>query len=183
MKIIEFDEIKNNKYFWLYFLSTAFPLAIDTKEDIGLSDFIYENYDCVSEASDWVDTFVQYNDSIMEENDGYADNPTSIVISLDDEEYIIQYHPGDTLYLQNGSIIASTGPHFDIHKIGFQLFQSITEKIYDLQKAILILPIVYVKKSEEKSAKELIHKMIQNLPVNHEHQNKIIDMIIEGIEV
>lgn len=183
MKIVSFDEIKGNEYFWLYFLSTAFPLAIDTEEDIGLSDFIYENYDCVSSASDWVDSFVQYTDGIMEENDGYADDPTSVVISAGNEEYIIQYHPGDTLYLYNGKVIASTGPHYDINKLDFQLFRSITEKIDDFQKAILLLPIVSVKESEEKSAKELINKFILKLPINPEHHDKIIDMIIEGIKI
>ncbi len=183
MKVVEFDEIKNNEFFWLYFLSTAFPLAIDIKEDITLSNFIYENYDCVSTASDWVDSFVQYTDSIMKENDGYVDNPTSIVLSVENEEYIVQYHPGDTLYLHNGKTIASTGPHYDIHKLDFQLFQSITDKIDDSQKTILILPIVSINESEEKEAKELIYKLILKLPVKSNHCDKIVNMIIEGLKV
>lgn len=183
MRFVEFDEIKSNEFFWLYFFSTAFPLAIDTKEDVCLSDFIYENYDCVSAASEWVDSFVQYTDGVMEENDGYTDNPTSVVLSVENEEYIVQYHPGDTLYLQNGRTIASTGPHYDIHKLDFQLFQSITEKIDDFQKTLLILPIVSIKKSEEKVAKELIYKLILKLPVKSDHHNKIVDMIIEGLKV
>lgn len=183
MKMIEFDEIKSNEFFWLYFLSTAFPLAINTKEDIDLSDFIYENYGCNPSASEWIDSFVQYTDGIMEENDGYVDNPTSVVLWIENQEYIVQYHPGDTLYLQNGRIIASTGSHYDIHKFDFQLFQSITERIDDFQKAILILPIISVKKSEEKVAKELIYKLILKLPIKSEHRNKIVDMIIEGVKV
>lgn len=182
MKVVEFNDIKNNEFFWLYFLSTSFPLAIDIKEDIDLSDFIYENYDCVSATSEWIDSFVQYTDGIMEENDGYADNPTSIVLSVENEEYIVQYHPGDTLYLQNGRTIASTGPHYDIHKLDYQLFQSITERIDDFQKAILILPIVSIKSSEEKVAKELISQLIQKLPVKSTHHNKIVEMIIEGLK-
>ena len=183
MKIIKFEDIKDNNYFWLYYLSTSFPLAIDAKEDVSLSEYIYENYDCVTSASEWVNSFVQYTDNIIEENDGYVENPTSIIFSVDNEEYTIQYHPGDTLYLYNGSLIASTGPHYDIHKISFQLLQSITNKIDDVQKALLILPIVYINQFEEEKSKNLIHKLIVELPINSEHYDKITDMIVEGLKV
>lgn len=183
MKIVDFNEIKDNECFWLYFFSTAFPLALDADEDISLSEFIYENYDCISEASEWVDSFVQYTDGIMEENGGYAENPTSVVLKAENDEFVIQYHPGDTLYFQNGDAIGSTGPHYDIHKLDFQMFQSVTEKTDDFQKAILILPIVSVRKSEARAAKELISELIMKLPVRPEHRTKIIGMILEGITV
>ena len=177
MKIIAFEEIKNNPFFWLYFLSTGFPLAVDAEEDIDLSDFMMENYACDTAESEWLHSFLQCTDNILNENDGYIDNPTSMII----DEYTIQYHPGDTLYLHKGKIIASTGAHYDIHQLDFPHFQAITEKLDDFQKALLLLPIVFIKPSEQNSAEELIRKLLLNLPVKPEHHHKITDMILEGI--
>lgn len=183
MKIVEFDEIRSNAYFWLYFLATAFPLAMDTEEDTDLSDFIYEYYEQTSDASEWIDAFVQYTDGIMEENDGYADDPTSVVLAVENEEYIIQYHPGDTVYLRNRETFASTGPHYDIHKLDFQQFQAITKTIDDFQKAVLLLPVVYIKESEVQEAEALICQLLLKMPVRPEHRSRITDMIIEGIKI
>jgi len=183
IKMVAFDEIRDNEYFWLYFLSTAFPLAMDVAEDINLNEFIDNNYDCETDASEWVDSFVQYTEEVMDDGDGYVDEPNAISVSVENEEYIIEYHPGDTLYFQNGKLIASTGPEYEVHVITFEHFRHLTEKIDDFFKAILILPLVYVEQSEEAAAKELVNKLIEELPIYSWHRSLIADMIIEGLKV
>ena len=181
VKFINFKEIENNPDFWLYFLSVSFPLAYDETEDIALADFIYENYICGSDASEWVSEFVQYSEHIMQMNDGYAENPTSVMITANQEEYIIQYHPGDTLYFKNQKEIASTGAHYDIHKIAFEDFIKINQECGFI--SILLLPIVRLDESEIPDADALIQAFLAKMPVREEHRIQLSDMIIEGLKL
>lgn len=178
MKVIDFKEIENCSYFWLYFLSTAFPLAYDEKEDINLAEFIYENYD-LEIANEWIDEFVQYNEDIMQENDGYSENPTAIVIETNGDKYTVQYHPGDTLYFKEDEEISSTGAHYDIHKITFSNFATIKQNCGFI--SVLLLPIVYINETEVDEAFSMIQTFLEKMPVNEEHRNQITNMIIEGI--
>ncbi|MBR1555625.1 MAG: immunity protein 19, partial [Oscillospiraceae bacterium] len=174
-------EIENNPDFWLYFLSVSFPLAYDETEDIALADFIYENYVCESDASEWVSEFVQYSENIMQTNDGYAENPTSVRITANQDEYIIQYHAGDTLYFKNQKEIASTGAHYDIHKIAFEDFIKINRECGLI--SALLLPIVWLDESEINDADALIQIFLDKIPVKEEHRSQITDMIIEGLKL
>lgn len=179
MKIVEFKEIESSSYFWLYFLSTAFPLAYDETKDIGLTEFIYENYD-LDAAGAWIDEFVQYHESIMQDNDGYTENPTAIVIAKDRDTYTVQYHPGDTLYFKGDDVIASTGAHYDIHKITFKDFVTINKSCGFI--SVLLLPIVCINETEINDAYFLIQTFLEKLPVKKKHRRQIINMIIEGLK-
>lgn len=178
MKIVEFKEIESSSYFWLYFLSTAFPLAYDETEDINLAEFICENYD-LDAAGKWVNKFVQYNESIMQYNDGYAENPTAVVIAQNKDIYTIQYHPGDTLYFKGIDEIASTGANYDIHKITFEDFVNINKSCGFI--SVLLLPIVFINESEINDAYSLIQAFLEKMPVKKKHRSKITNMIIEGL--
>lgn len=178
MKIVDFKEIKSCSYFWLYFLSTAFPLAYDDEGDIDLAEFIYENYD-LEIANEWIDEFVQYRENIMQESDGYSEEPTAIVIDTNGDKYTVQYHPGDTLYFKGDKKIASTGAHYDIHTITYGDFVAINQKCGFI--SVLLLPIVYINEAEENDAFSMIKTFLQKLPVNVEHRSQITNMIIEGI--
>ena len=181
MKIIEFDEIQNNIHFWLYFLSVTFPLAVNPQNDTDLSDFISENYDCNS-ASEWVNSFLFPDENPYDDNDGYSDNPVTVAVKADNQEYTVQFHQGDTLFLLNEKLIASTGSHYDIHKISFQNFIHLTEKIQNPKKSLLILPIAYINECDVKSAEKFVSGLISELNINLPHINIISEMIIEGLK-
>lgn len=110
------DEIINNKSFWSYFLSVNFPNAYDETTDTDISELLDE-YD-----NKWIHEFTQYSEEIFDENDGYVDNPNTIELNLNGHDFMIEFHPGDTVYFIDGQQTGCTGAHFIIKKIDFQLF-------------------------------------------------------------
>ena len=83
------------------------------EKDVSVSDFMKEI--CTEESRRWWDAFTGYYDGILEESDGYLDEPTTLETSLSQERMLkIQFHPGNTLYYINGEKIGSTGPHWEL---------------------------------------------------------------------
>lgn len=180
MKLVEFEQVAGNPYFWLYYLSVCFPLAFDEEEEMTLADFIYENYDCDGEAAAWVDAFVQFSEEIMQAHDGHAEDPTTVVVKAAAEEYAVQFHPGDTIFFRNGQEIGSTGPNYDVQKLSFSAFVRLYQAIGFA--SALVLPMVCVKEAESEQAAVLIRSLLSRMQLEEEHLDLVTDMIVAGLQ-
>lgn len=180
MKNVEFSEIKDKQFFWFYFLC-SFPKAYDPDEDSMLADFIQEHY-CSKESFQWWNSFTQYYDGVFDEYDGYVEDPSTIVIPVGENEYSIQFHPGDTEYYLNGEKIGSTGPSYVVSKIKYSDFTEIVTTVNDPLKAFLLLPLVYIEESEIEPAREYVMQVLKMLPVLPEHYETILKTLIVGMK-
>lgn len=101
-----------NKKFWTGFIATSFPTALDEETDLSLPEIIEEN-----KAADinWWKNFTKWYDGVLEETDGYIDEPETLICNLTSSQTLkIEFHPGDTVYYVNDRQIAATGGEYSI---------------------------------------------------------------------
>ncbi len=171
-----FDEL--GKSFWLYFISTQFPNASDETSDTGLDEFISENYELDYE---WIDSFTQYYDGVIDENDGYVDNPNYISLVLNNHDFKIEFHAGDTLYFLDGIQIGCTGPHFILRTLSFSDFTELTESIGDARLILLVTPMLALEKQNVSYISKIIKSGLAMLNFDKEHIETMSEMIISGL--
>lgn len=183
MKKVDIEAIIGNEFFWLYFISTSFPNALDEEEDISLVDFMYENYDRLSdeECGEWIDDFVQFSEDVMDENDGYIDDPTAVELLLNNNNFIIEFHPGATIYKFNNKEIGETSGNYKIRTLSWEDFDSFVNGCPDPRIPLLILPVLALEEAVIPKVKEMITAGLNLLEFKKEHINKIADMIICGL--
>ncbi|MDE7294818.1 MAG: immunity protein 19, partial [Oscillospiraceae bacterium] len=178
----DIEAIIGNNSFWLYFISTSFPNALDEEEDISLSDFIYENYD-FSSAEEWVDDFVQFSEDVLDENGGYVDDPNSIELSnlKNNYNFRIEFHPYSTLFIFNDKEIGAIEGHYKIRTLSWEDFNSFINGCPDPRIPLLMLPVLALEEAMIPKAKEIITAGLNLLEFKKEHINKIADMIANGL--
>lgn len=69
----------SNRNFWTGFIATSFPTALEEETDMSLTELITENGMC---DTSWWDNFTKYYDGVLEESDGYVDEPETIICEL-----------------------------------------------------------------------------------------------------
>lgn len=176
----DLNDILNNQNFWIYFFLTSFPLALDDNEEKDMMEFIEEEYDC-SQIQLWYRKFVKYYDGVIEENDGYIDNPTTIEISLNYNKILkIEFHPGDTIYFIDNIEIGCTGPEYVVKKISWNNFIELINNL-DKKSIFLLLPMAYIKKDDKDMVKKFLMHNIQVLPFKSIHYNMIVSMLLNGL--
>ena len=173
-----FDEIICNSSFWLYFVSTQFPNAFDDVYDTSPDEFISENYEF---DEDWIDDFTQYYDGIMDEKDGYVDNPNYISLTLNHHEFKIEFHAGDTLYFLDGIQIGCTGPHFILGTLSFQDFTELLKNVEDVRIYLLVLPMLAMEKNNIPYMNEIVESALFSVGFCKEHTEIIAKMITDGL--
>lgn len=168
--------IIDNKSFWIYFLATNFPQALDDDSDMDLSDFITDNYEY---DEDFINEFTQYSEDIFDTNDGYVDNPYTIEIN----RFKIKFHPGDTVYFLDGVQIGCTGGHFVLKTVSMQTFKNLIDGVEDTRIPLLILPMLALNDNGQDIINiiKIIQAGLNCIEIKKEHINKITDMIISGI--
>ncbi len=172
-----FNEIMNNNSFWLYFVSTQFPNAFDDVYDTSLCEFISENYEPDEE---WIDDFIQYYDGIIDENDGYADNPNYINLTLNNHDFKIEFHAGDTLYFLDGVKIGCTGPHFILETLLFRDFTELLKNVEDVRINLLVMPMLAPEKNNILYINEIVESALSSIGFCEEHIKIIAKMITYG---
>ncbi|MDE6053434.1 MAG: hypothetical protein K2G55_06690, partial [Lachnospiraceae bacterium] len=76
-QIIEYSDLISNDNFMPWFFMTNFPEGIDKLKDCSLFEIIQEN--CILDET-WVDNLTGYYEGVLDENDGYVENPKAIMI-------------------------------------------------------------------------------------------------------
>lgn len=78
-----------NRDFGVGFMATSFPTALEEEMDMSLTDLMIENGMC---NRSWWDNFTKYYDGVLEESDGYVDEPETLICELADHRF---YQYGD----------------------------------------------------------------------------------------
>lgn len=179
MKMLTLDDLNfSNKKFQPGFIATSFPTAFDEEADSSLGEIIEENHlaDC-----SWWDDFTGYYEGILEETDGYLENPQTFVYDLTPSKSLkIEFHPGDTVYFINDQKIACTGPHYEIQI--FPLADLLEYVKFETRQEIflLLLPLVSIKEEDAARAVEIVQNILREfLPPSFREQ--IANCIIYGL--
>ncbi len=150
--MISLQEIDfSNRNFWSGFIATSFPTALEEETDMSLTELMIENGIC---DTSWWDNFTKYYDGVLEESDGYIDDPETILCELAPTQTLtIQFHPGDTVYYINDKQIACTGGHYNIQVIPFR---ELLSSIKNQQIFLLLLPLSVIHQQDKDEAVQII---------------------------
>lgn len=159
MKSLAFNDLDfSNKEFWRGFITTSFPTALDEESDMSLTEIIEENN---LANHKWWDDFTGYYDGILDETDGYLDDPKMFLCNLTPTEVLkVEFHPSDTVYFINNKEIACTGAHYHIHIFSFPELLEYAKSKSNYQILLLLLPLTYIKKEDAKDAAKIIQKVL-----------------------
>ncbi|MDE5738039.1 MAG: hypothetical protein K2H93_06730 [Oscillospiraceae bacterium] len=180
MKKVIINSVMNNKFFWLYFISSSFPNALSENDEITLCEFMFEHYD-YDAVKKWVNDFVQYTENIIDDCDGYVDEPTTLCIVLNENNYQIAFHPGDTIYYLNGKKIGCTGPAYEIQSITWNIYCDLIDGVKDSRIALLLLPVLNLDNAHVKEVKNIIFFGLRKIDLNPNDFEQIASMMISGI--
>lgn len=155
----------SNKKFWTGFVSTSFPTALDDATDTSLSEMIQEN-----NAADikWWGNFTRYYDGVLEETDGYIDEPETLICNLTSTQILkIDFHPGDTIYYINDRQIACTGGDYNIQIFPLTDLLKYMESRNDNRIFLLLLPLTVIRNQDVANATEIISNILQEFFDKH----------------
>lgn len=151
-----------NKSFWPGYIISSFPTALDEDEDMSLSEVMEENE--IDFNMVWWNDFTKYYDGVLEETDGYVDDPEMLICKLTDFQILkIEFHPGDIVYYMNDKQIACTGGEYKIHIFPFADLQKYTERQNDKRLFLLLLPLVIIDGKEVICATEAISSALEEV--------------------
>lgn len=148
----------SNRDFWIGYMATSFPTALDEKTDMSLIELIEENETI---DTSWWNNFTKYYDGVFEETDGYIDDPETLSCNLTSAQTLkIEFHPGDTIYYINDRQIACTGGHYNIQIFPFENLSNFLE---DKRIFLLLLPLTVIDKTNADKATEIISNALQEI--------------------
>ena len=154
MKKVSMKDI-DNLYFWVNYFGCSYPNAYDEEEEVSASDIMQEML--TEEGGRWWAQFPGFYDGILEQNDGYLDEPATLEVMMAQDKYAkIEFHPGDTLYYINGEKIGSTGPHWEIRKIPYEEVRQLLALENGCQLYLLFLPLAVIRPEETDSVRREI---------------------------
>lgn len=168
----------SNRKFWTGFVATSFPTALDEETDMSLPEIIEEN-----EAADtkWWDNFTKYYDGVLEEADGYVDEPETLVCDLTPGQTLkIEFHPGDTVYYINDKQIACTGGEYHIHIFPIKDLFNFMDVKNDKRLFLLLLPLAVVSGRDTDNALKIISNTLREIFDKH-LCDQLADSIVYGL--
>lgn len=181
MKMLTLDDLDfSNQKFWEGFIATSFPTALDESSDMALTEIIEENSlaDC-----QWWDDFTGYYEGILEETDGYLEEPQTFVCELTPADTLkIEFHPGDTIYFINNKEIACTGPHYQIQIFSFSDLVEYVQNRQDDRIFLLLLPLVSIKEEDTEQAEKMMQSVLNKIflsPFMEQIANSILYGLME----
>ena len=152
----------SNRDFWVGFMATSFPTALEEEMDMSLTDLMIENGMC---NRSWWDNFTKYYDGVLDESDGYVDEPETLICELAPTQTLkIEFHPGDTIYFINDRQIGCTGGHYNIQVIPFK---ELLNGIKDKQVFLLLLPLAVINTQDKNQAAQIISNVLQEIFDKH----------------
>lgn len=155
----------SNRKFWTGFVATSFPTALNEETDMSLPEIIEEN-----EAADikWWRNFTKYCDGVLDETDGYIDEPETLICNLTSTQTLkIEFHPGDTIYYINNKQIACTGGEYQIQIFSLTDLLNFMSIKNDKRIFLLLLPLAIVSSQGINNATEIISNTLQEIFDKH----------------
>lgn len=149
----------SNKNFWTGFVATSFPTALDEETDMSLAEIIEEKE---AADSDWWGNFTKYYDGVLEETDGYLEEPETLICQLTPAQTLkIEFHPGDTVYYINDRQIANTGGEYQIQIFPLADLLRYIEEGNDERIFLLLLPLAVITDEDISHITEKIEFVLQ----------------------
>lgn len=168
----------SNRKFWTGFFATSFPTALDEKSDMSLSEMIEEKN--LADIN-WWNKFTKYYDGVLDEADGYVDDPETVVCELDAAHTLkIEFHPGDTVYYVNDKQIACTGGEYNIGIFPFTDLLRYSEDKNDTRIFLLLLPLTVIGDRDAGKAAEIISNALKEV-FNKRLCKRFADSIVYGL--
>lgn len=160
MKTLHIEDI-DNLNFWTSYFGCSYPNSYDEEEDTSISELMYELY--TEEIESWWNKFTGYYDGVMDESDGYLDDPTTLEALLTPDKVLkIEFHPGDILYFVNEKQIGSTGPHWMLQTVPYEEVKQLLTLENERQLFLLLLPLAVIKQEEITAARKEIEAQMRN---------------------
>lgn len=165
----------SNRNFWVGFMATSFPTALEEETDMSLTDLMKDN-----EMPDvnWWRNFTKYYDGVLEESDGYLDEPETLICELTPAQTLkIEFHPADTVYYINDKQIACTGGHYSIQVIPFKDLLTFIE---NKQIFLLLLPLAVIDTSDVDEAIPIIASVLLKV-LDNRLCSRYAECIVNGL--
>lgn len=160
MGTIRIEDI-DNLSFWTNYFGCSYPNSYDEEEDASVSELMDELY--TEEIGRWWEKFTGYYDGVLDESDGYLDDPTTLEVTLTQDKILkIEFHPGDILYFVNEEQIGSTGPHWELQTVPYEEVKQLLALENGRQLFLLMLPLANVEQEEVTAAREEIWVQMRN---------------------
>ncbi len=151
--------------FWINYFGCCYPNAYDAEEEISASDLMMELF--TDKVGNWWNAFTGYDDDILDENDGYLEEPATLITTLPQGKTLkIEFHPGDILYFINDEQIGSTGPHWKLQTMPFRDIEQLLSLEKGRQLFLLLLPLAVLdnEKDHESVRKKIAQQMHNYFP-------------------
>lgn len=170
----------SNRKFWTGFMMTSFPTALDEETDMTLSEMIEENK--VADVDiNWWNNFTKYYDSVLEETDGYIDEPETLICNLTTNQTLkIEFHPSDTIYYINDRQIACTGGEYHIQIFPFTDLTQCMKIKNDNRIFLLLLPLVVIRVHDMEYAAKIISNILEKI-FDKNFSNQLANSIVYGL--
>ena len=168
----------SNKDFWTGFIATSFPTAIDEETDMSLPEIMEESN--LGNAM-WWKHFTKYYDGVIEESDGYIDDPETFTCNLTPAQRLkIEFHPGDTVYFINDKQIGCTGGEYCIQIFPFSNLSKYLDTEKDHRIFLLLLPLTVIDAQETESASKMISNVLKEI-FEENLCNRFAQSIVSGL--
>lgn len=168
----------DNRDFWAGFLAGAFPTALDEDTDMSIAETLREAG--LGSISAW-DEFTGYYDGVLDESDGYVDNPACFEYALTpDRKLRIDFHPGDIVYSVNGKQIGCTGGEYSIQVFGYGPLHSWAEEQSNQLIYLLLLPLAAVEAENADAAKDSVSGVLRKI-FGQELAERLAGSIVYGL--
>ena len=169
--IVDHIDLLSNTSFINWFLMSNFPAGIDVDEDVSLSELLSDS----PIDKEFINQLTQYYDGVFDEYDGYVENPNAIRLDLNGNVYVVEFHPGDTVYCLNNEQLGCTGPEYFIKKLSLSRFKDFGSCLSSEEK-LFLLPMLKASVEEKEEVFQLINEIMQNfdLPIDLELLRKCI---------
>ena len=147
--------------FWISYFGCCYPSGYDESNDISVSELMEEL--CTEEVGNWWEQFIGYYEGVLDESDGYLDNPTTLEEELLPDKILkIEFHPGDILYFINDEQIGSTGPHYELRTIAYKEVEKLLPLKNGRQLFLLLLPLAFIDEEDIKPVREKIAEQMKS---------------------
>lgn len=147
--------------FWINYFGCCYPNGYDEEKDVSASELMQELY--TEEAGNWWEEFTGYYEGVLDESDGYLNEPTTLEETLPQNKVLkIEFHPGDILYFINDEQIGSTGPHWELRTIPYREVEQLLTLKNGQQLFLLLLPLAFIEGEEVQSVREKIAEQMKN---------------------
>ncbi len=159
MNRISFKDIGfDNQHFWNGYFQISYPNSYDEETDLSVTDFLEENKLSDEEDVEYWDELTGYYDGVLDESDGYLDDPTYLEEPCGRKTLKIEFHPGDVLYYLDGKEIGSTGPHWRLNVLHIDELERLLDDNDENNEILfwLLLPLAAANEYDRKEIADFL---------------------------